>query len=57
MGLVLLVLVLVLCFGGIGFYPATGPTYGRPAIGVVGIILLVILAWWIFGGHFAGRHW
>jgi hypothetical protein len=49
MGLLLLVLVLFLVFGG-GFGYYGGHSWGGPGLGIGGILLVVLLFFLIFGG-------
>ena len=55
MSLILIVIVLLLLFGGGGGYYAH-KSYGLPGLGgVLGLVLIVLLAQWFFGGLSTGR--
>jgi len=49
MGLILIVIVLVILFGG-GFYSVDGNyPYRGPGIGIGGVLLLILLIWLLTG--------
>ena len=54
MTLIIIIIVLVLIFGGGGGYYAHR-SYGVPGLGgVIGLILVVLIALWLFGGLHVG---
>jgi hypothetical protein len=50
MSTILIIVVLVLIFGGGGGYYAHGRYGGAGLGGVLGIVVLVLVALWLFGG-------
>jgi len=49
MGTILIIVVLVLLFGGGGYYGYS--RYGGPGLGgALGLVLIILLALWFFGG-------
>lgn len=49
--MILLIVVLILLFGGFSWYGQRNDWgYGRSYGGGLGLILLILLMWWLFGG-------
>ena len=55
MSTILIIVVLVLLFGGGGGYYAHRSYGGTGLGGVLGVVVLVLLALWLFGGLGMGR--
>jgi hypothetical protein len=55
MSTILIIVVLVLIFGGGGGYYAHGRYGGTGLGGVLGVVVLVLVALWLFGGFGVGR--
>ena len=55
MSTILIIIVLVLILGGGGGYYAHGRYGGTGLGGVLGIVVLVLVALWLFGGLGIGR--
>ena len=47
MSLILIVLVLLLIFGGFGYHRGY---YGNEGIGIIGLVLIFLVLVWLFGG-------
>jgi hypothetical protein len=54
MSLLLIILIIVLLFGGGGYYGYRGGHYGGGGLGVVGIVLVVLVAVALFGRPYLG---
>ncbi len=54
MSTILIIVVLVILFGGGGGYYAHGRYGGTGLGGVLGLVVLVLLGLWLFGGFGAG---
>jgi hypothetical protein len=53
--MLILILVLLLLFGGgLGYRQWGAGTYGNGGYGIIGIIVLVLLLVWLFGGGLHG---
>jgi len=63
--LLLIILVVLLCGGGFFGYnryygqnpaaPGYAPSYG-PHLGIVGVLLIILLLYWLFSGHLGNFH-
>jgi hypothetical protein len=51
MSLILLIVILLLLFGGGGGYYGYRNWGPRGGIGIFGLVLVVLLVWWLVGGN------
>jgi hypothetical protein len=52
--MLILLLLLIVLFGGGGFYGYRSGYYGSRGMGLVGILVIVLVIWFVMGGGIGG---